>query len=88
LKVELDRVEERVALAVFIRHALRTALPAMMEAERVEFRTVPFFKMAKAFGVELRLQWRWSEPADMTVRFTGRMEGKIEIEKEKKLYGI
>jgi len=88
LKVELDRVEERVALAVFIRHALRTALPAMVEAERVEFRTVPFFqlaenmKRAKAFGVELRLQWRWSEPADMTVRFTGGMRSlELEIQK-------
>jgi hypothetical protein len=80
LKVELDRVEERVALAVFIRYALRPRLPAGMGAERVEFRAVPFFqleenmKRAKAFGVELRLQWRWSEPADMTVRFRGEME--------------
>jgi hypothetical protein len=80
LKVELDRVEERVALAVFIRHALRTALPAVIDEEIGEIRTFPFFqleenmKRAKAFGVELRLQWRWSEPADMTVRFRGEME--------------
>jgi hypothetical protein len=73
-------VEERVALAVFIRHALRTALPAVIDEEIGEIRTFPFFqieenmKRAKAFGVELRLQWRWSEPADMTVRFRGEME--------------
>jgi len=76
LKVELDRVEERVALAVFIRYALRPRLPAGMGAERVEFRAVPFFQLEHEEGEGFRRGAAAAVALERARGYDGKVQGR------------